>query len=65
MKKFLENGGNVNIKNTEGVTPLELAIQQRLFHPGSYEIYSQIIDMLNNAGADPPQHRPYSFAYFL
>ena len=53
MKLILHAGGDVNAVNTEGNTPLHLAVQYKPAEPEDVEILREILLLLLDIGADP------------
>ena len=53
MKLILHAGGNVNAVNTEGNTPLHLAVKFKPAEPEEVEILREMLLLLLDIGADP------------
>ena len=53
MKLILHAGGDVNAVNTEGNTPLHLAVQYKPAEPEDVEILREMLLLLLDIGADP------------
>ena len=53
MKLILHAGGDVNAVNTEGNTPLHLAVQYKPAEPEEVEILREMLLLLLDIGADP------------
>ena len=53
MKLILHAGGDVNAVNTEGNTPLHLAVTYKSAEPEDVEILSEMLLLLLDIGADP------------
>ena len=53
MKLILHAGGNVNAVNTEGNTPLHLAVKYKPAEPKDVEILREMLLLLLDIGADP------------